>query len=509
MKSIGKLLTVLLAVLIVATSAPALAENTVIRAMTTSSDMSGDYNEMQMFKDITAQTGVQVQFEQIAASAFDEIKNLTMADGKLPDLFYGEFFTTAEMVKYSQDGYFLPLEDLIAQNAPNLQKLLDDHPTLKALLTMEDGHIYSVPFYDEFLPENIPDTMFINQTWLDKLGLKAPETTQELYDVLKAFKEKDPNGNGQADEIPLSYLPNNGNLGDYSLWGSWGVLDNDKHLMVKDGKVLFSLAQDGYKEGVKFFKTLYSEGLLDPEVFTHDRTQYANKGKQDDATYGVFVAYTPENFVGTDRARNEYSDLLPLAGPSGDRIWNRYDRGYYTVRGVITDTNPDPVATIRWLDAQYEEEMSVRLHWGEIGKNIERTAEGGWKVLDTAPDGMTSDEYRFLNAPAYDGAGAILATTYAKIQLATDKSMKAKRYELYDPYATKEYLPTVRLSQADQEQSNLLFTDLNTYVNQMKAKWITGESDIDKDWDGYLSRLSEMGMDQYVQIYQTAYDSLR
>lgn len=469
--------------------------------------MNGDYNEMQMFIDIAEETGVQVQFEQIASAAFAEIKGMTMADGDLPDLFYGEFFTTDEIIKYSQQGYFLPLEDLIAQHAPNIQKLLDEHPTLKALLTMEDGHIYTVPFYDEFLPENIPDTMFINQVWLDKLNLQAPTTVAELYDVLYAFKTQDPNGNGKADEIPLSYIPNNGNLGDFSLWGSWGVLDNSQHLMVKDGKVLFSLTEEGYKEGIKFFANLYKEGLIDPEVFTHDRTQYANKGKQEDAVYGVFVAYTPENFVGTERARTEYSDLLPLKGPNGDQLWNRYDRGYYTVRAVLSTTNPDPAATMRWLDAQYEEEMSVRLHWGEIDKNIVRT-ETGWKILEDAPDGMTSDEYRFLNCPAYDGAGALLASTYAKIELALDKSMKGDRYALYDPYATTEFLPTLRLSQMDQEEASLLLIDIDPYVKQMKAKWITGESDIEQDWESFKAQLKSMGVDQYVAIYQNAYDSL-
>lgn len=504
-----KRMFVLLLSLMMLCSTGAMAQESVtLTAMVGAGDMNGDYNQMQVFKDIAAQSGTNVVFEQIGSAAFEEIKSLTMADGNLPDLFYGEFFTTEEIAKYADEGYFLPLEDLIREHAPNLQKLLDDHPTLAALLTMDDGHIYTIPFYDEFLPENIPDTLFINQIWLDKLGLQAPETTDELYEVLKAFKEKDPNGNGKADEIPLSYLPNNGNLGDFSLWGSWGVLDNSEHLQVRDGKVIFSLTQDGYKEGVKYFAKLYAEGLLDPEVFTHDRNLYASKGKQDDATYGVFVAYTPENFVGTDRARTEYSDLLPLAGPDGDRLWNRYDRGYYTMRGVITDTNPDPVATIKWFDAQFEEEMSVRLHWGEIGKNIEKT-ETGWIVLDSAPEGMTSDEYRFLNCPAYDGAGALLASTYEKLTLATDKQMKTARYELYDPFATREFMPTVRLDQEGQERISVLYTDIDTYVKQMKAKWITGESDVEADWAAYCAQLEAMGVDEYVSIYQAAYDAVQ
>lgn len=136
-------------------------------------------------------------------------------------------------------------------------------------------------------------------------------------------------------------------LGDFSLWGSFGVLDNSKHLMVKDGKVLFSLTQDGYKEGIQYFNKLYKEGLLDFEVFTQDRTQYASKGSQEEMKVGVLVAYTPENFLGAERTYNDYIDLLPLKGPNGDQLWNRYDMGYYTDRVVITSANKHPEATIR------------------------------------------------------------------------------------------------------------------------------------------------------------------
>lgn len=485
---------------------PVVKEPIEITAATYCSTMSGDFNEMTIFKELAEKTGVTVKFDMIAPTAWAEQKSLILASNtNLPDIFYGGDITMDDQLTYGQAGILIPLNDLVEQYAPNIKKLLDTHPTLKNAMTQSDGNYYAIPFYDEFLPENIPDTMFINQTWLDELGLDMPTTTEEFYNVLKAFKEQDPNGNGVADEIPLTYVANNTNLGDYSLWGSWGVLDNDKHLMVEDGKVKFSLMEEGYKEGIKYFNKLYEEGLLDPEVFTQDRTQYANKGKQEDMTVGVLVAYTPENFLGAERTYADYTDLLPLEGPDGDRLWNRYDMGYYTDRVAITSANKNPEATIRWIDEQFEEEISVRLHWGEIGKNIERTATG-WKILDDAPDGMSSDEYRFKNVPAYHAPGVILAETYDKIELATDKAMKSERYELYDPYAAKEYLPALSLTSEESDELSIIFTDIDSYVKNMKAKWVSGESDVEADWDTYIETLKNMRVDRYVEIYQAAYE---
>ena len=475
-------------------------------ALTRVSVMSGDFNSMPVFVELAEKTNVNVNFDQIQPEVWDEKINLILSSGELPDLIYGADMDASDIMKYGQAGYFLPLNDLIEEYAPNISRLLEERPNLARMITMDDGNIYNIPFYDEFLPENIPDTMFINQTWLDTLGLDMPTTTEEFYQVLKAFKEQDPNGNGIADEIPFDFLPGEVNLGDYSLYGSFGVLDNAKHLMVKDGQVLFSLAQEGYKEAVKYLNRLYTEGLIDPEVFTQDRSQYSSKGKQDDMTVGVLVAYTPENFLGAERTYEHYTDLLPLEGPDGDRLWNRYDMGYYMGRVVITSANPNPEATMRWIDEQFDEEVSVRLHWGEIGQNIEKT-ETGWKVLDEAPDGMSSDEYRFQNSPAYHGTGAILKETYDKIELATDKAMKAERYELYDPYAATEYLPAMRLSEDDEKEISTIFVDISSYVDQMKAKWITGESNVENDWEDYLKALEKMNVSRYVEIYQNAYDA--
>ena len=492
-----------------ATGYPVVNEPITITAMTFAAANSGDFNELSMLKEISEKTGVNVKFDQITGDAWTEKKNLTLAAGSdLPDLFYGGGITDSDILKYGKAGSFIPLNDLIDKYAPNIKKMMDENPDIKTYMTMEDGNIYDIPFFDNFVPENIPEMIFINKVWLDKLNLAVPTTTDELYTVLKAFKEQDPNGNNQPDEIPLTYFPNATYEGDYSLSGAFGVVDNTRHIMIKDGKAVFSNIQDGYKDYIKFQNKLYSEGLLDMEVFTQDSTQYYAKNQKDIATIGVFSAYAPELFCGMERAK-DYVLLPPLKGPNGDQLWNKYSFGYYGGKALITSSNKNPEATMRWLDEQFEEEMSIRLHWGELGDGVTKNADGTYKLEQELPGGVSVDDYRFMKAPAFYSPGVMLATTYDKIQMADDKVNKAEHYKIYDPYTVKEWLPTVRLNDADQKVIGNISTDINKHVRQFKAKWITGEGNIDNEWESFKGDLAKMNVEQYVEIYQRAYDNTK
>lgn len=465
--------------------------------------LSGDFNQMDILKRISSETGVNVEYECIPGNVWNEKKNLMLASNDLPDLFIGGGLSDSDINKYGKAGMLLPLDDLI-QYAPNVSAMLEKYPELKKALTSPDGKIYTLPFYDEFLPENIPDNLFINKTWLDQLGLDVPKTTDEFYEVLKAFKTQDPNGNGKNDEIPFTYRANEVYTGDYSLSGAFGTLDVPGHIILEDGKVKFSAMENGYKEAIKWFRKLYSEGLIDQEIFTQDQSQYVSKGKSEEMIVGAFIIYADENFVGAERAYNDYVVMEPLIGPNGDQQWNRYNYSMYLDKFAITNVNPDPIATMKWIDKFYEEDISIQVHWGEVGKSLQKEGEM-YKIVE-APEGMSIDEYRFKTVPAANAPGIMTSEMYEKIDFAVDKKKKIERYHLYDPYANKEVMPVIRFTDEELNELSTISTDLNNYVEEMKAKWITGTSDIEKDWEDYKSRLKEMNVERYVQIYQEGYE---
>ncbi len=489
------------------TGYPIVKDKITLKAVTSVSPLNGDFNEMKMLKDINEKTNIKVEYEGIPTNVWEEKKNLILASGKLPDIFFGGGLSDSDIVKYGKQGMLIPLEKLIDDYAPNVKKLLDKNPDLKKSLTSPDGHIYTLPYFDEFLPENIPDNLFINKTWLDKLGLKVPTTTDEYYEVLKAFKTKDPNDNGAADEIPLSFRANQTYFGEWSMFGAFGTLDNKEHVMIKDNKIVFSPMEEGYKEGINWFNKLYKEGLIDKEVFTQDQSQYTAKGKGKEAIVGSFIIYADENYVGKDRAYKDYISLKPLKGPKGHQLWNRYNMSMYLDKFAITNMNKHPEATMRWADELFTENLSLQVHWGELDKNLK--AEGDKFVIQTPPEGVSIDEFRFKNAPGPFAPGVMSKEMYEKLVFAKDKQRKIERYNLYDTFATKDPLPKIRFTEAQLGELSTLNTDIDNYVKQMKAKWITGERNVNEDWDKYLDQLKKMNVEQYIKIYQDGFEKYK
>src|SRR5690606_15712265 len=129
-----------------------------------------------------------------------------VASREYPDAFFGpKSLTHEEVQKFGADGILIDIEELLDEYAPNINKIREEDPFYDSFIRSADGKIYQLAaFTDEGFDSHI--STIINKEWLDNLNLSIPTDTEELYNVLKAFKEQDPNGNGQADEIPMSFL---------------------------------------------------------------------------------------------------------------------------------------------------------------------------------------------------------------------------------------------------------------------------------------------------------------
>ena len=151
----------------------------------------------------------------------------------------------------------IPLNDLIEEHTVNLKHWLEERPDIKKLITAPDGNIYGIPAIDESLSTQVAGVLGMNMTWLKNLGLEIPTTIDEFTEVLRAFKTQDPNKNGEADEIPLSFRANNAaNRTTWigSFFGPFGVVDDSTHIMVKDGKVIFTPEQEGFRKALEYTK---------------------------------------------------------------------------------------------------------------------------------------------------------------------------------------------------------------------------------------------------------------
>jgi putative aldouronate transport system substrate-binding protein len=487
-----------------ATGLPIVNKSVTLNFVSPKSSLAPNFKDMTLFKELQKQTNVQVKWNNIPSEGYQEKKNLLLSSGDLPDAFYNSGFTDLDIVKYAKDGTIIPLDDLIDKYMPNLKKRLEERPALKSVITAPDGHIYSLPRAEEMDLVGLPNTMYINKTWLDKLGLKMPTTLEEYHDVLKAFQDKDANGNGKKDEIGLTYLFNGwcGNFGD--MIAAFGIPDNNDHRIVRDGKVIFSAVQPEYKKAIAYYHKWVKEGIIDSEATTQDQAKLFSKGKTKDETLGSFIWWENTELVGTDR-QDDYVVLPPLKGPDGTPIVGRSNYSEYSRDAfVITKANQYPEITARWVDQLYAPQESAQVDWGPIGEIYEKDANG-MLVNKELPAGTAMGEFRQKVAPG--GPFVVLKDDFGKV---VDMEPRAKERldildKYYRPYAEKENYPQVFFNEEDTKQVNQLQTDITQFVNQKQAHWLQ-DGGIDKEWDSYVKQLDQMGLPELMKLYQKGLD---
>lgn len=474
-----------------------------------------DMPTMQVYEEMT-----RISWEYITPpmSDFSTRLNLAFASGDLPDIIFAagsSNLTRGMEVDYGSQGILLPLEELIEENAPNFMKVLEDNPEIRKSITAPDGHIYSLPYINHSSISIWPlGPMWYNGLWLEALGVEEiPTTVDDFYDLLVRMRDEDPNGNGKADEIPLTDVGLN-TIRLYMM-ASFGMKSNS--IEVVDGTVRFAPASENYRGYLEFMNKLYSEKLLDQETFIQSNEQKKAKGQNNQI--GVFQDWFSFFTLGEKESEamndpmfqtltSEYSpETLAVAHP-------RFSTGTF----AITNKASNPAAAIRWVDYFYSEEGLIFLNQGPEGFLWEYAENNiGEQVRIFNKDNVDlekTEDYRGTITPNY----GILVPAYEQdipaVKVNPDdedlsefhKFLREETEKKVVPYAEIPY-PITYLTKEEQDQISANAIDISTYVTEMEAKFITGATELNNDsWEAYLKTLESMGISDYVKIYQIAYD---
>lgn len=495
------------------TGYPIVDEPVTLKVAARTAPLAPPYNDMTIFQQIEDTTGIRVEWDNIPDNIFAEKINLLLASKELPHALFNTGLTDLEVTKYGMQGLFIPLNDLIDEYMPNLKnRILDARPEIRRGITAPDGNIYALPELEEMAITTadgtvvpigaVPYFFSINKTWIEKLGLEVPRTIEELHTVLTAFKTQDPNGNGKADEIPLSFMHMGWCMDIGDLFGVFGLPDNLDHRTVRDGEVVFIAEQNEYRQALEYFHSWVAEGLIDIESFSQEPPQYLAKGKNN--VLGSFVWWETAEVVGTDLL-DDYMLLPPVEGFTGERIVGRSNFGTYGKTAfVITKDNPYPEITARWVDSMYEAYLSAQLRWGPVGEIYELTPKGKLVNLPL-PDGVTMGELRQKVAPGGGAPAAVLAEDFGTIVDMEPRAVERLEQirDVYYPYLINENYPQVNFTPDESEIINSIQPDITEYTNEMRAKWLmngigTGE------WEKYLKTLESIGINELMDAYQAA-----
>ena len=205
------------------------------------------WNEVLTLNKYEDLTNIHMDYQEVPADGFEENKQLLFASNELPDIFLKSDIKIDQIATYGVgSGQLMVLDDLIEKYAPNLSKIYEEYPQIKQAVTAADGHMYTIPAIDISATGSMGFKQWINKAWLDKLGKDIPTNLEEFKDVLIAFRDGDPNGNGQADEIPLGIREPDS---IYPLAGSFGLQFQmkDTYNIDENGTVHNWLCDDAFK----------------------------------------------------------------------------------------------------------------------------------------------------------------------------------------------------------------------------------------------------------------------
>lgn len=446
-------------------------------------------------------TGVELEIMQLAD---DNALNLLYASGDLPDMIWYKGYTGGAE-KAIKDKIIEPLNDYM-NYAPDLVAVMDSNDVWRKSNMTANGDIIGFPFIrgDAYLQTSAG--LMLRKDWLDDLNLEVPQTADELYEVLKAFKEE------KGAEVPFSagsfWLTSIG-IAHGILTSPFGLVKGDFYQV--DGTVHYGYAEEEYKGVLEYLNKLYEEGLLDPNFQTvDDNTVRANMmNGQAGVTLGNGGGY-----LGTmletmaDDPDFDLEGFGPLVANIGDTAMStHYDAALNGIYVIITPACQDKEAAVKFLNYGYTEAGNRLFNFGIEGESY--TIEDGKPVytdlIMNNPEGLTKQ----LALAQYTRAWADGPFVQDKEYIEQYQSLPQQRGALASwtsSDAAKYAMPPVTVSDADATEYSKLSGDITTYISEMTIRYITGLESLDTFESGYLETLKSMGVDRLIEMQQAALD---
>ena len=489
-----------------------------------------DWEQNRFVKEIEEKSNIKLQIISTPLSDALQKRNLMLASGDYPDLILTDWptvFTKSDIMQYGvKEGVLLPITDYIDKYGNNMKRIFEYNPSYRDRCVAPDGEIYGFARFSECYHCSAYPKIYLRQDWMDKLGLKMPETTEELREVLRAFVNDDPNGNGKKDEIGMLGATTWNMMVEYALMGmSFQTVKPDFWLSLgADGKsVEFSPSTDAYREGLRYIKSLYDEGLIDGASFTQKEDQLAQTVRTEPHVVGMYVCdHAGMGYDNNDPVEAEnYQILIPVAGPDGFRRQgqNANEGEVQGFHAVITDACKYPEAAFRLIDEFfYDDDYNMERKYGERGLGWDYCPEGTKNVFGGDAryivNSLTEDQNAEISkGTMMVGPQADLAPFRLSMLPEVDDIYQPGNYEqriTLDTQKVEQYIPKERLDytvfipldMADDYAE--IQTNLNSFVRMATVQFITGERDIETGWDQYLSELDSYRVDRYIEIYKTA-----
>ena len=457
-----------------------------------------NFGETPLAKELSKRTGIEVEYVHPPQGQTTEAFNLLIASGKLPDVIRYNWFEQGAQ-KMINNKIILDLTEDIEKNAPNLKKLLKEHPDWDKQVKTDSGSYYTFPFFRGDKSLLCYTGPIVRKDWLDELGMEMPETIDDWEKMLTAFKEK------KGADVPLSLLAYYFDHGFIS--GAFGVYAD---FYIDNGKVKYGPMEDGYLDFLTLLNKWYKAGLLDKNLASVDSKLLDTYMLNDrmGATVGL-VGGNLGKWTGSMKAKNDKVNLVaatyPVLNKGDEPEMSRCDWDSNPVSGyAISAKTKNRDLAVKFLDYGYGEEGSMLLNFGIEGDTYEMV-DGQPKFTQKMTDilnGNTQESTHFYSMGVYSGP---LVQDKRLIEQTLVHDVQKDAYNIWSvPKAFEHKLPPVQYNDEESEIRTAIITDLTTYKEEMVMAFITGSRPL-SEFDAFREQLKKIGVEEVLKVENSAY----
>lgn len=472
-----------------------------------SSGVIGDYGRVAAFQAAAERLGVELEFVHPTTGGEADQFNLMIGSDKYPDIIVWEFSTAAMgLSELIDSGILIDMDGLIRQYAPNYLKVLERDPSYPKEVRSDEGKYQAFYTFNVSIP--LSSGPVFREDLLAKYGLELPKTVDEWTNVMTTLKEKDPNvsypltaSKSYVGEVWFREL-----LPAYNTRTEFCLGDN--------GQVVYGPATENFKAYLAKLAEWYNAGLIDPEFMSNDNK--ALNAKIADGTSAVAtmaIGSGIRSITENTRPNNPDFKLTGVAWPvlnAGDTSSYVLEGGvaHTSVQAAITSSCADPVLATQVLDYFYSEEGGNLISWGIEGESY--TVENGKKTFTdkimNSPDGRSASEAILDYAlPVYGFVNAMDNDAYIQMNITLPEQGEART--LWQSLDSGANLPKLVVAQEDADEYRMILNEVKTYVQEMYIKFITGQANLDSDWDTYMNTLNGMDLPYATECMQKAYNA--
>ncbi|WP_447008638.1 extracellular solute-binding protein [Saccharothrix sp. DSM 118769] len=459
-----------------------------------------------LWKEITSRTNVTVKPTVVPMSDYEQKRSLVVGAGDAPTIIAKTY--PGQEQAYVASGAILPVSDYL-DLMPNFKAKIEKwklQPDVNAL-RQDDGKFYLLPgVHEEVWPDY---TLAFRTDELERLGLEAPTTWDEVHTVLKALKAAHPDGYPLSDRFEGKAILNYA-AQTFGTSAGWGY--NNAQWNADDGKFVFTGTSPEQKALVEFFRTLVAEGLMDPESFTQ-KDEPAIQKLANGKSYAIST--NAQNLVNDYRPALKnvpgatIAKITVPSGPKGDVITgSRLENGLMiSAKAVESDKFVATMQFIDWL--WYSDEGQEFAKWGVRGTTYDKDASGKRSLKpDIAFGGLNTGAPQHLQKNfgfqggvfAYGGTTELLQSMFTAEEISFQEAMKTKK--VIPPN------PPYPFTADEREQATLWETPLKDFATQGTLQFILGSRDI-STWDAYAKEAEAKGATQYLELVNSAHQRFK